>query len=359
MTVAAVLLACLLALAHPQLPSEVDARMRSGDYEEAAGLLEGQLSRGESSVGREQDVLLLAECYLGMRMPSRAGKALGRISSPARIAVRYNPLMAEVLAARGEAIEAEKLLDPLVGPKASSSVILRVAVLAYERGDFKKTASLLGKLAAEGRSDYYAQIYYARALLSLNRPVESLAVTSELTTRHDTPEVQYLAGRGLLLRGQPKKASKKFRRALEGDGKYVEAAFSLYRALKLAGDSAGALVAMKEFRELQAAEKIRQNTANLLSQKCRREPKDPGAWLEAGEFYLAESDADQAISHAWRALALDKASERGRLLLARGLRESGAYSRAALHYQKVIVQSPGNLAASEELRELIRKHARK
>ena len=356
---AIVTLAGLFSFAGQGAPVDTQALMRTGDYEAAISTLEKTLKAGSKGRGYEEAALTLAECYLSMGLFTRAGEALELLAPRARESSRRSYVLAEVLASRGETAEAEKVLASLPGKEDFPGATFRLSVLAFERGDYKKTEELLAALAETGSLDYYGEIYRARSLLALDRATEASAALASLGKNHATPEVCYLAGRSLLLLRKPGLAAEQFRLALAANSDYLEAAFSLARSLGQEGDKAGAAAAMKKFKALQQVEKTRTRKANLLSQRCRREPGDTAAWLDAGEFYLSTGDADQAVSHSWQALVMDPGSVRGRLLLARALRNAGAYAQSALHYRKAITQSPGNQPAVSELRELIRKHARK
>lgn len=356
---AIVTLAGLFSFAGQGAPVDTQALMRTGDYEAAISTLEKTLKAGSKGRGYEEAALTLAECYLSMGLFTRAGEALELLAPRARESSRRSYVLAEVLASRGKTSEAEKVLAALPGKEDFPGATFRLSVLAFERGDYKKAEALLAALAETGSLDYYGEIYRARSLLALDRATEASAALASLGKNHATPEVCYLAGRSLLLLRKPGLAAEQFRLALAANSDYLEAAFSLARSLGQEGDKAGAAAAMKKFKALQQVEKTRTRKANLLSQRCRREPGDTAAWLDAGEFYLSTGDADQAVSHSWQALVIDPGSVRGRLLLARALRNAGAYAQSALHYRKAITQSPGNQPAVSELRELIRKHARK
>ena len=356
---AIVTLAGLFSFAGQGAPVDTQALMRAGDYEAAISTLEKTLKAGRKGRGYEEAALTLAECYLSMGLFTRAGEALELLAPRARESSRRSYVLAEVLASRGETSEAEKVLAALPGKEDFPAATFRLSVLAFERGDYKKAEALLAALAETGSLDYYGEIYRARSLLALDRATEASAALASLGKNHATPEVRYLAGRSFLLLRKPGLAAEQFRLALAANSDYLEAAFSLARSLGQEGDKAGAAAAMKKFKALQQVEKTRTRKANLLSQRCRREPGDAAAWLDAGEFYLSTGDADQAVSHSWQALVIDPGSARGRLLLARALRNAGAYAQSALHYRKAITQSPGNQPAVSELRELIRKHARK
>ena len=356
---AIVTLAGLFSFAGQGAPVDTQALMRTGDYEAAISTLEKTLKAGSKGRGYEEAALTLAECYLSMGLFTRAGEALELLAPRARESSRRSYVLAEVLASRGKTSEAEKVLAALPGKEDFPGATFRLSVLAFERGDYKKAEALLAALAETGSLDYYGEIYRARSLLALDRATEASAALASLGKNHATPEVCYLAGRSFLLLRKPGLAAEQFRLALAVNSDYLEAAFSLARSLGQEGDKAGAAAAMKKFKALQQVEKTRTRKANLLSQRCRREPGDTAAWLDAGEFYLSTGDADQAVSHSWQALVIDPGSVRGRLLLARALRNAGAYAQSALHYRKAITQSPGNQPAVSELRELIRKHARK
>ena len=338
---------------------DAQALIRSGDYEAAISTLEKTLQGGGKGREYEEAALALAECYLSMGLFARAGEALELLAPSARESSRCRYVLAEVLASRGETAEAEKVLASLSGKEDFPGSTFRLSVLLFERGDYKKAEEHLAVLAETGRLDYYGEIYRARSLLATGRASEASKALASLGKKHDTPEVRYLAGRASLLLRRPGAAAEQFRLALAANSDYLEAAFSLARSLSQEGDKAGAAAAMRRFKDLQQAEKTRTRKANLLSQRCRREPGAAAAWLDAGEFYLSIGDADQAVSHSWQALVMNRGSVRGRLLLARALRKAGAYAQSALHYRKVITQSPGNQPAVSELRELIRKHARK
>ena len=359
MMIAVATLACLFSFAGQGGPVGVEALISSGDYEAAISTLEKTLQRGEKGRMHEEAALTLAECYLSMGLFTRAGEALELLAPRASESSRRRYVLAEVLASRGKTAEAEKILASLSEEEDFPGATFRLSVLSFERGDYKKAEELLAALAGSGGLDYYGEIYRARALLALDRASEASAALASLGKNHGTPEVRYLAGRAFLLLRKPGLAAEQFRLALAANSDYLEAAFSLARCLGQEGDKAGAAAAMKKFKELQQVEKVRTRKANLLSQRCRREPGDAIAWLDAGEFYLSTGDTGQAVSHSWQALVLDRGSVRGRLLLARALRKAGAYAQSALHYRKVITQSPGNQSAVSELRELIRKHARK
>ncbi len=356
---AVVTLAGLFSFSGQGDPVGTQALIRAGDYEAAISTLEKTLKAGREGREYEGAALTLAECYLSMGLFTRAGEALELLAPRARESSRCSYVLAEVLASRGETAEAEKVLAALPGKEDFPGATFRLSVLAFERGDYKKAEELLAALAETGSLDYYGEIYRARSLLALGRATEASAALASLGKNHATPEVCYLAGRSFLLLRKPRLAAEQFRLALAANSDYLEAAFSLARSLSQEGDKGGSAAAMKKFKALQQVEKARTRKANLLSQRCRREPGDAAAWLDAGEFYLSTGDTDQAVSHSWQALVMDPGSVRGRLLLARALRNAGAYAQSALHYRKAITQSPGNQPAVSELRELIRKHARK
>ena len=359
MRLAVVTLAGLFSFAGQGDPAGTQALIRAGDYEAAISTLEKTLKAGKTGGEYEEAALTLAECYLSMGLFTRAGEALELLAPRARESSRCSYVLAEVLASRGETAEAEKVLASLPGKEDFPGATFRLSVLAFERGDYRKAEELLAALAGTGSLGYYGEIYRARSLLALDRASEASVVLAALGKSDATPEVRYLAGRSFLLLRKPRLAAEQFRLALAANSDYLEAAFSLARSLSQEGDKAGAAAAMKKFKDLQQVEKTRTRKANLLSQRCRREPGDAAAWLDAGEFYLSTGDTDQAVSHSWQALVMDPGSVRGRLLLARALRNAGAYAQSALHYRKAITQSPGNQPAVSELRELIRKHARK
>ena len=347
MTLAALALAALLSAPGAGESDSIEALLEAGDFEAAAAALEGSLA---DPGGGTESALLLSECYLQMRLPEKAAGALALAPPALRAEPRYSYCMAEVLAARGETVEAEKLLEKAVGASTDFRSAFRLAVLLYERGAYQRVEKILARRAGGESPDYYCAIYRARSLLALDRPSEAIEALSVLHTARSTPEVHYLMGRANYLLAKYSVAAGHFRRAL--------GAFSLSLALRRAGDKEDADAALGNFVKLQKADRSRLRRANLLSQKCRREPASVDAWVEAGEFQLSTGDSDQAQSHAWKALSLSPRQARARLLLARALRQSGAYGQAALHYRKVISQAPGNKIAEDELREMIRKHAR-
>ena len=355
MTLAALALAALLSAPGAGESDSIEALLEAGDFEAAAAALEGSLA---DPGGGTESALLLSECYLQMRLPEKAAGALALAPPALRAEPRYSYCMAEVLASRGETVEAEKLLEKAVGASTDFRSAFRLAVLLYERGAYQRVEKILARRAGGESPDYYCAIYRARSLLALDRPSEAIEALSVLHTARSTPEVHYLMGRANYLLAKYSVAAGHFRRALGEDKAYLEAAFSLSLALRRAGDKEDADAALGNFVKLQKADRSRLRRANLLSQKCRREPASVDAWVEAGEFQLSTGDSDQAQSHAWKALSLSPRQARARLLLARALRQSGAYGQAALHYRKVISQAPGNKIAEDELREMIRKHAR-
>ena len=354
MTIAALALAALLSASGAGENYSIEVLLQAGDFEAAAAALEGSLA---DPGGGAESALLLSECYLQMRLSEKAEGALALAPSALRADPRYRYCMAEVLASRGETAEAEKLLEKAVDASADFRSVFRLAVLLYERGAHQRVEKILAGCAGGEPPDYYCAIYRARSLLALNRPSEAIAVLSILHKARSTPEIHYLEGRAAYLLEKYAAAAGHFRRALGEDKAYLEAAFSLYRALRRVGEKEGAETALRNFVKLQEADRRRLRRANLLSQKCRREPANVDAWVEAGEFQLSTGDSDQAQSHAWKALSLRPRQTRARLLLARALRQSGGYGQAALHYRKVISQAPGSKIAEDELREMIRKHA--
>ena len=355
MTFAALALVALLSAPGAGENDKIEALLETGDFEAAATALESSLAEPG---GGAESALLLSECYLQMRLPEKAAGALSLAPPALRAEPRYRYCMAEVLASRGETAEAEKLLEKAVGVSTDLRSAFRLAVLLYERGSYQRVEKILARCAGGEPPDYYCAIYRARSLLALDRPAEAVAALSVLHTARSTPEVHYLMGRADYLLAKYSVAAGHFRRALGEDKDYLEAAFSLSMALRRGGDKEGADAALGNFVKLQKADRIRLRKANRLSQKCRREPASVDAWAEAGEFHLSTGDSDQAQSHAWKALSLNPQQARARLLLARALRQSGAYGQAALHYRKVISQAPGDKIAEDELREMVRKHAR-
>jgi len=355
MTFAALALVALLSAPGAGKNDKIEALLETGDFEAAATALESSLAEPG---GGAESALLLSECYLQMRLPEKAAGALSLAPPALRAEPRYRYCMAEVLASRGETAEAEKLLEKAVGVSTDLRSAFRLAVLLYERGSYQRVEKILARCAGGEPPDYYCAIYRARSLLALDRPAEAVAALSVLHTARSTPEVHYLMGRADYLLAKYSVAAGHFRRALGEDKAYLEAAFSLSMALRRGGDKEGADAALGNFVKLQKADRIRLRKANRLSQKCRREPASVDAWAEAGEFHLSTGDSDQAQSHAWKALSLNPQQARARLLLARALRQSGAYGQAALHYRKVISQAPGDKIAEDELREMVRKHAR-
>jgi len=351
-------LATLLGAGSIPPGDEIENYLRVGDYEAAIASLEESLAETEAETVRGEIAVMMAECYLGMRLPLKASDALGRVPSTQRSGIRYSYCRAEVLVSSGEAAQAEKLLRGVVRDKPDGRSIFRLAVLQYERGDYQGVENLLRGNAKVVERDYYSQIYRARALLSLVRPADSLAVLVALGKKHDTAEIQYLVGRAHSLAGSHGKATRSFRLALKADGNYLESAFALSRSLRREGDKPGASEAMKLFTRLQKNDRERLRQANIFSQRCRRDSATATDWLQAGEFHLQTGSPDQAVSHSWRALALDPADPGARLLLARGLRNTGAYGQADLHYRKVIIQSPANKKALSEWLEMRRKHAK-
>ena len=355
MTFAALALVALLSAPGAGENDKIEALLETGDFEAAATALESSLAEPG---GGAESALLLSECYLQMRLPEKAAGALALAPPALRAEPRYRYCMAEVLASRGETAEAEKLLEKAVGVSTDLRSAFRLAVLLYERGSYQRVEKILARCAGGEPPDYYCAIYRARSLLALDRPAEAIAALSVLHTARSTPEVHYLMGRADYLLAKYSVAAAHFRRALGEDKAYLEAAFSLSMALRRGGDKEGADAALGNFVKLQKADRSRLRKANRLSQKCRREPASVDAWAEAGEFHLSTGDSDQAQSHAWKALSLNPRQARARLLLARALRQSGAYGQAALHYRKVISQAPGDKIAEDELREMVRKHAR-
>ena len=355
MTFAALALVALLSAPGAGENDKIEALLETGDFEAAATALESSLAEPG---GGAESALLLSECYLQMRLPEKAGGALSLAPPALRAEPRYRYCMAEVLASRGETAEAEKLLEKAVGVSTDLRSAFRLAVLLYERGSYQRVEKILARCAGGEPPDYYCAIYRARSLLALDRPAEAVAALSVLHAARSTPEVHYLMGRADYLLAKYSVAAGHFRRALGEDKAYLEAAFSLSMALRRGGDKEGADAALGNFVKLQKADRSRLRKANRLSQKCRREPASVDAWAEAGEFHLSTGDSDQAQSHAWKALSLNPQQARARLLLARALRQSGAYGQAALHYRKVISQAPGDKIAEDELREMVRKHAR-
>ena len=333
--------------------------LQAGDFEAAAASMEKILADQQRGVERGEVALLLSQCYLEMRLPVKAARALSLCPKGWKKDPRYLYCMAESLAARGDSLEAENLLRSIPADSIDLRGVFRLAVLLYERGEHLGVVELLAAAAAGEPPDYYSCIYRARSLLALNRPADAMAALQAIRKVQDTPEIQYLLGRcAYSLRNYPQAAGH-FRLALKEDKAYLEASFSLSEVLRRAGDREGAKAALVRFAQLQKVERVRSRRANLLSQRCRREPGSLAAWLEAGEFHLGDGDSDQAISHAWQALQLEPGKIPARLLLARALRDSGQYSQAALHYRKVIIREPGHDSAAEELREMIRKHAQK
>lgn len=337
----------------------IRALLEAGDFEAAAAGMEKILAGSKKGEERGEVPLLLSQCYLEMRLPERVPRTLALCPQELKKDPRYIYCMAESMAAKGDALGAEKLLRSAQGDSFDLQAGFRLAVLLYERGDYMEVEKLLAAPAGGARPDYYCGIYRARALLALNRAADAMAVLETIRKVGDTTEIKYLLGRcAYSLRDYPGAAGH-FRQALQEDATYLEAAFSLSQTLRRTGDREGAKAALLRFTRLQKIEHVRAKRANILSQRCRREPSSSAAWVEAGEFHLGAKDADQAASHAWRALQLDPQLTAARLLLARSLRASGRYAQAMLHYRKVIAGGPGQDAATGELREMIRKHADK
>lgn len=339
--------------------SQLDQLLQAGDFEAAAGILGKQPGKAEDPQGRAETAILLAQCYLEMRLPQKVEVALRGCPQEYHSDPRYIYCKAEALAAKGDSQAAEKLLRTLSGDAAGLQVTFRLGVLLYEKGDYAGAEEKLRGPAGGSTPDYYSCIYRARALLALNRPMEGLEVLRSIGGKLETSEIKYLSGRCSYALGRYEPAAADFRLALKLDAGYIEAAFLLSESLRRAGDRVGAREALAVFSSLQKKEQARQRQANNFSQRCRREPGNISAWVQAGNFHLGTRDTDQASSHAWQALQLDPDSFPARLLLARSLRQAGRYSRAALHYRKILLREPGHSAANIELREMIRKHADK
>ena len=338
---------------------QLNKLLQSGDFEVAAELLEKELALPGKRLERAEAALLLAQCYLEMRLPQKVAKALALCPQEFHQDPRYVYCKAESLVAKGDSLAAEKLLRSIKAAAAGLEVKFRLGVLLYEKGDYRGAEELLKGPAGGAMPDYYCCIYRARALLALDRPAEGRRVLGPVQGEGGTPEVKYLSGRCAYALKEFETAAGHFRSALQADAGYIEAAFLLSESLRRSGDRNGARAAQAEFLKLQKTEQGRAKQANLLSQRCRREPGNISAWVEAGIFHLASKDTDQATSHAWQALQLDPASVAARLLLARSLRDTGRYAQAALHYRKILVREQGNGPANTELREMIRKHADK
>ena len=339
--------------------AQVNKLLQSGDFETAAGLLEKELAHPGKSHERADAALLLAQCYLEMRLPQKVAKALELCPQELNQDPRYVYCKAESLVAKGDSLAAEKLLRSLEGDAADLQVTFRLGVLLYEKGDYSGAEELFKGPAGGSTPDYYCCIYRARALLALDRPEEAKRVLGSIKEVGGAPEIKYLRGRCAYALKEYGPAATHFRAALQEDAGYLEAAFLLSGSLRRTGDRVGAKTALVDFSRLQKAEQARAKKANLLSQRCRREPGNISAWIEAGRFHLSAKDTDQAASHAWQALQVDPASAPARLLLARSLRDTGRYAQAALHYRKIILRDPENGPANIELREMVRKHADK
>ena len=342
-----------------QQEARLDQLLQSGDFEAVAGLLEKELALAGKPQERAEAALLLSQCYLEMSLPQKVASALALCPQELRQDPRYVYCQAESLLAGGDSLAAEKLLRSIKADAANLEVTFRLGVLLYEKGDYRGAEELLKEPAGGAKPDYYCCIYRARALLALHRPAEGRRVLASIGEGGGTPEVKYLSGRCAYALKEFELATRDFRSALQLDAGYIEAAFLLSESLRRSGDRDGARAVQVEFLRLQKKEQDRARQANLLSQRCRREPGNVSAWLEAGVFHLAAKDTDQGASHAWQALQLDPASVAARLLLARSLRDMGRYAQAALHYRKILVREQGNGPANLELREMIRKHADK
>ena len=99
-------LVALLLVPVAKEEDSVEALLRAGDLEAASAALEGSLADLEGEVERAESALLLSECYLQMRLPEKAARALSLGPPAMKTDPRYSYCMAEVRAARGETIEA-------------------------------------------------------------------------------------------------------------------------------------------------------------------------------------------------------------------------------------------------------------
>ena len=87
-----------------------------------------------------------------------------------------------------------------------------------------------------------------------------------------------------------------------------------------------------------------------------------GQLLENSKLAIAESRpmcGDTGLPRYYVKVGNNAVIEGGFFAMARSFRQAGRYSRAALHYRKILLREPGHSAANIELREMIRKHADK
>ena len=303
--------------------------------------------------------VLLAEARVGMGDATAALEALSGCPRTSLESTRVLEVRASVLATLGRAREAEPILERLVTRRESSGAAHQLGTLRYERGDHRGALKAF-KLAIElDAEDYYSRVYAARTCIELGELDDARAHLLTQAKRAGSPELEYLLGRVEERAGRLAEAIAHFRRALQGQPDYLECEFALGGALRARGETAEARRSLSRFRELHHADWRRLQRAGELAQACAREPRNPEAWLKSARFHLSTADGEAARAAAWKALRLEPAGHEARLVLARALRANGRYSAALGHLRKILRAKPGEIEAERELRDLVRKHARR
>ena len=105
---------------------QLNKLLQSGDFEVAAELLEKELALPGKRLERAEAALLLAQCYLEMRLPQKVAKALELCPQELHQDPRYVYCKAESLVAKGDSLAAEKLLRSIKAAAAGLEVKFRL-----------------------------------------------------------------------------------------------------------------------------------------------------------------------------------------------------------------------------------------
>jgi putative PEP-CTERM system TPR-repeat lipoprotein len=262
----------------------------------------------------------LALLYLTTRRPDLAEvhlQALAQNPSDARSAL----LLADYYSLMGKADRAKQVIERLEGARGQSPATrLRVAQLAYDAGDKKQAATIVGDLLATQPNQFDALLLHGRWLLAEGQSAESLLRgRAAVAIRPNSAPAHYLVAASLVARGRNDLALSEFTQVLKLNPYATAARVEMARIYMEDGAMDMALKIAEEARRVDpssGAAQLAHARALLLQRDFRRAepmvrslattyPKSAQTQALLGGWYLLKNDPRAARSAFERAAVLD------------------------------------------------------
>lgn len=328
-----------------------------GDYEAAEGAYEGLTSTGPEWMAVDAG-LEMAKCRIRMWDGKAALEALNRIPEKGLgpRAWKLDELEAVAFFVSGKQKAALEKLEALSERSAAGWHYMGLILL--DSGQLERALECFRQALEASPGDYYDLLYRASCLIRLHRVEDARQALEAVRKVADTPEVNLLLGRLELRAERFDRAESALRKAVRMSPENAEAHFSLMTVLRRQEKTEAARGAARKFRELHARQQEHMTYAYRLSQEHESRPGDPVPAEKLALHYYRTRDPAAAERMAWKALRLAPGRTAARLCLARTCAMVGRYREAAVHYRKILRRQPDHSEAEQELRELIRQHAR-